>query len=126
MNELLELGLRRIIGQSNDEGQGGYFGGGRGWVPQMLRQKNIISQFGYGHGRVEHGSRGEPFQVEFQGVVAELMDPRDVEGHHQEYPLGPPPRWTGRGGTDEGGFLSASRSSSYVTCSRCPVETSDQ
>ncbi|PPR87252.1 hypothetical protein GOBAR_AA33440 [Gossypium barbadense] len=66
MNELLELESWRINGQSNDEGGGGYFGGGRGWVPQMLRQKNIISHVGYGRGRAGHGSRGEPFPVEFQ------------------------------------------------------------
>ncbi|PPR98903.1 hypothetical protein GOBAR_AA21765 [Gossypium barbadense] len=47
------------------ESGGGYSGGRRGWVPQMLRQKNIISQVGYGHGRAGHGSRGEPFPVEF-------------------------------------------------------------
>ncbi|PPS00095.1 hypothetical protein GOBAR_AA20576 [Gossypium barbadense] len=66
MNELSELELWRIIGQSNDEGGGGYSGSGRGWVPQMLRQKNIISHGGYGRGRAGHGSRGEPFSVEFQ------------------------------------------------------------
>ncbi|PPS03496.1 hypothetical protein GOBAR_AA17166 [Gossypium barbadense] len=66
MKELLELGLWRIIGQSNDEGEGGYSGGGRGWVPQMLHQKNIISQVGYGRGRAGYGSHGEPFSVEFQ------------------------------------------------------------
>ncbi|PPR87643.1 hypothetical protein GOBAR_AA33047 [Gossypium barbadense] len=66
MNKLLELGLWRIIGQRNDEGERGYFGGGRGWVPQMLRQKNIISQVGYGRGQAGHGSCGEPFSVEFQ------------------------------------------------------------
>ncbi|PPS04409.1 hypothetical protein GOBAR_AA16258 [Gossypium barbadense] len=66
MNELIELGLWRITGQKNDEGEGGYSSGGRGWVPQMLRQKNIMSQVAYGRGRAEHGSRGEPFSVEFQ------------------------------------------------------------
>ncbi|PPR81061.1 hypothetical protein GOBAR_AA39653 [Gossypium barbadense] len=66
MNELFELELWRIIGQRNDEGEGGYSGGGRGWVPQMLCQKNIISQVGYGRGRAGHGSRGEPFPMECQ------------------------------------------------------------
>ncbi|PPS17435.1 hypothetical protein GOBAR_AA03136 [Gossypium barbadense] len=66
MNELLELESWRINGQSNDEVGGGYSGGGRGWVPQMLRQKNIISHVGYGRGPAGHGSRGEPFLMEFQ------------------------------------------------------------
>ncbi|PPS14634.1 hypothetical protein GOBAR_AA05938 [Gossypium barbadense] len=66
MNELFELRLWRIIDQSNDEGEGGYSGGGRGCVPQMLRQKNIITQVGYGRGRAGHGSSGEPFLVEFR------------------------------------------------------------
>ncbi|PPS16303.1 hypothetical protein GOBAR_AA04285 [Gossypium barbadense] len=66
MHGLLELESWRINGESNDEGGGRYSDGGRGWVPQMLRQKNIISQVGYGHGRAEHGIRGEPFPVEFQ------------------------------------------------------------
>ncbi|PPS10675.1 hypothetical protein GOBAR_AA09969 [Gossypium barbadense] len=66
MYGLLELELWRIIGESNDEGGGGYSGVGSGWVPQMLRQKNIISQVGYGRGRARHGSHGEPFPVEFQ------------------------------------------------------------
>ncbi|PPR85367.1 hypothetical protein GOBAR_AA35326 [Gossypium barbadense] len=66
MNELLELESWRINGQSNDEGGGGYSSGGRGWVPQMLCQKNIISHVGYGRGRAGHGSRREPFPVEFQ------------------------------------------------------------
>ncbi|PPR82722.1 hypothetical protein GOBAR_AA37992 [Gossypium barbadense] len=33
----------------------------------MLRQKNIISQAGYGRGRAGHSSRGESLSVEFQG-----------------------------------------------------------
>ncbi|PPS02218.1 hypothetical protein GOBAR_AA18443 [Gossypium barbadense] len=66
MNELLELESWRINGQSNDEGGGGYSGGGRGWVPQMLCQKNIISHVGYGCGRAGYGSRREPFPMEFQ------------------------------------------------------------
>ncbi|PPS05980.1 hypothetical protein GOBAR_AA14664 [Gossypium barbadense] len=66
MNELLELESWRINGQSNDEGGGRYSDGGRGWVPQILCQKNIISHVGYGRDRAGHGSRGEPFQVEFQ------------------------------------------------------------
>ncbi|KAG8498395.1 hypothetical protein CXB51_006971 [Gossypium anomalum] len=49
------------------KGSGGkYSGSGRGWVPQVLRQKNIISRGGYSRSRAGHGSRGEPFPVEFQ------------------------------------------------------------
>ncbi|PPR93378.1 hypothetical protein GOBAR_AA27292 [Gossypium barbadense] len=66
MHGLLEFESYRINDKSNDERRGGYSGGGRGWVPQMLRQKNVISQVGYGRGRAGHGSRGEPFLVEFQ------------------------------------------------------------
>ncbi|PPS19550.1 hypothetical protein GOBAR_AA01023 [Gossypium barbadense] len=66
MNELLELESWRINGQSNDEGRGGYSDGGRGWVSQMLRQKNIISHVGYGRGRAGHGSHRKPFPVDFQ------------------------------------------------------------
>ncbi|PPS03569.1 hypothetical protein GOBAR_AA17091 [Gossypium barbadense] len=66
MNELLKLGSWRINGQSNDKGGGGYSDGGRGWVPQLLCQKNIIPHVGYGRGRPGHGSRREPFPVEFQ------------------------------------------------------------
>ena len=66
MNELLELESWRINSQSNDEGGGGYSGGGRGWVPQMLCQKNILSHVCYSRGQAGHGSRGEPFPVEFR------------------------------------------------------------
>ncbi|PPS08109.1 hypothetical protein GOBAR_AA12532 [Gossypium barbadense] len=66
MNELLEFESWRINGQSNDEGGGGFSSGGKGWVLQMLCQKNIISHVGDGRGREGHGSRGEPFPVEFQ------------------------------------------------------------
>ncbi|KAG8481481.1 hypothetical protein CXB51_026332 [Gossypium anomalum] len=45
---------------------GEYSGGSRGWVPQVLRQKNIISRVSYGRGQAGHGSCGEPFPVEFQ------------------------------------------------------------
>ncbi|PPS15430.1 hypothetical protein GOBAR_AA05149 [Gossypium barbadense] len=55
-----------ILRNNQHESGGGYSGGGRGRVPQMLRQKNIISQVGYGRGRAGHGSRGEPFLVEFR------------------------------------------------------------
>ncbi|PPS01865.1 hypothetical protein GOBAR_AA18797 [Gossypium barbadense] len=47
------------------KGGEGYSGGGTGWAPQMLHQKNIIAQVGYSRGRAGHCS-GEPFLVEFQ------------------------------------------------------------
>ncbi|PPS18801.1 hypothetical protein GOBAR_AA01771 [Gossypium barbadense] len=66
MNGFLELALWKVIGQGSNEGGGGYSGGGRGWVPQVLCQKNIISHGSYGRGQAGHGSRGEPFRLEFQ------------------------------------------------------------
>ncbi|PPR96368.1 hypothetical protein GOBAR_AA24301 [Gossypium barbadense] len=66
MNGFFELALWKVIGQGTNEGGGGYSGSGRGWVSQVLRQKNIISHGSYGHGRAGHGSRGESFPVEFQ------------------------------------------------------------
>ncbi|PPS17276.1 hypothetical protein GOBAR_AA03306 [Gossypium barbadense] len=64
--------LNWCFGEYQRESGGGYSGGGRGWVPQMLCQKNIISQVGYGHGRAGHGSRGEPFPVEFVSSYARM------------------------------------------------------
>ncbi|PPR89680.1 hypothetical protein GOBAR_AA31005 [Gossypium barbadense] len=66
MNGFLELALWKVISQGTNKGGGGYFGSGRGWVPQVLRQKNIISRGSYGRGRAGHDSRGEPFAMEFQ------------------------------------------------------------
>ena len=42
MNELLELELWRIIGQSNDESGGGYSGGGRGSLVHKSCAKRIL------------------------------------------------------------------------------------
>ncbi|PPR94265.1 hypothetical protein GOBAR_AA26401 [Gossypium barbadense] len=42
MNELLELELWRIISQSNDEGGGGYSGGGRGSLVFKSCAKRIL------------------------------------------------------------------------------------
>ncbi|PPR98543.1 hypothetical protein GOBAR_AA22125 [Gossypium barbadense] len=64
LNGILELELERVIGQGKDEIGGGYSGGGRGWVPHVLRQKNIITSGSYGRGRAGRGSRGGPFPVE--------------------------------------------------------------
>ncbi|PPS18267.1 hypothetical protein GOBAR_AA02310 [Gossypium barbadense] len=59
-------------------------------------------------------------------VVVEIVDPREVEGHHQYCPLGPLARLTGRGGTKEGQIHVVTRSSSYGAYSKCPVGTSDR
>ncbi|PPR89092.1 hypothetical protein GOBAR_AA31593 [Gossypium barbadense] len=61
MTGILDLESWKVIGKGNDEIGGGCSGSDRGWVHNYSVQRR-----GYRGGRAGHGSRREPFPVEFQ------------------------------------------------------------